>query len=316
MILVVTPNPCLDRTLFVRKNRPGGRMEVEWVQEIAGGKGSNVCRVLRELGYPAVHLLFLGGYVGERVLALLEEDGIESVPVWTRALTRVVVTVVDREWHQTVYFDPSPAVTPEEEVVFLEKFTELQEKAEMVLLCGSVPASLPFFYDKILERTPGKRVVIDGRGPVLRSLKHYPWGIKMNRDEAVFTWGEKLKILEDWERFFGFFCERGVEMVVLTLGERGAIVKTTAGFYRVSSIPVAVVNPVGSGDAFLGGLVYGMVSSFPVEESLRWAVAAGASNALVWEAGRVDRAQVETLKAQVKVEEGMTLREFGVEWVE
>jgi tagatose 6-phosphate kinase len=315
MILVVTPNPCLDRTLFVRKNRPGGRVEVEEVREIAGGKGSNVCRVLRELGYPAVHLLFLGGYVGERVLTLLGADGIESVPVWTRALTRVVVTVVDREWHQTVYFDPSPAVTPEEEAVFLEKFTELQGKAEMVLLCGSIPSSLPFFYNKILERT-SKKVIIDGRGAALRSLKRYPWGIKMNREEAALTWGETLQSPEDWERFFGFFCERGVEMVVLTLGDRGAIVKTTAGFYRAPSILVAVVNPVGSGDAFLGGLVYGMVSSFPVEESLRWAVAAGASNALVWEAGRVDRAQVETLKAQVKVEEGMILREFGREWVE
>lgn len=80
MILVVTPNSCLDRTLFVEAHRPEGRIDVTRVTEIAGGKGSNVCRVFRELGVPCVQLLPLGGYTGARVLRLLVAEGIKIVP--------------------------------------------------------------------------------------------------------------------------------------------------------------------------------------------------------------------------------------------
>ncbi|MGC8777390.1 MAG: 1-phosphofructokinase family hexose kinase [Candidatus Caldatribacteriaceae bacterium] len=307
MILVVTPNPCLDRTLFVEENRVGGKIMVRRVQEIAGGKGSNVCRVLKELGYPAMHLLYLGGYVGERVLTLLEGEGIQSIAVWTRASTRVVVTVVDQRWQQTVYFDPPPEITREEEEVFLARFDELQRKAEMVLLCGSVPPTLLQFYERVLERTQ-KKVIIDGRGRVLRALKRYPSGLKMNREEAELTWGEKLRGIGDWERFFNFFFERGVEVVILTLGSEGALLGTQEGFYRAMTPRIDVVNPVGSGDAFLGALVYGFCRSLPWGESLQWAVAAGACNAMVWEAGRVKRSCVEALHREVVVEK---VRNFG-----
>ncbi|MCX7668184.1 MAG: PfkB family carbohydrate kinase, partial [Atribacterota bacterium] len=218
MILVVPPNPCLDRTLFVRSHKREGRVEVEKAQEIAGGKGSNVCRVLQELGSESVHLLFLGGYVGERVLVLLKRDGIKSVPVWTEAPTRVVTTVVDREWHQMVYFEPPPVIQEKEKVEFLTRFQELGEKATMILLCGSVPPSFPDFYEEILTRSRGRRLIIDGRGPVLQVLSRCPFGLKMNREEAEFTWGKPLEREGDWQQFFDFFFNRGVEIFLLTLG--------------------------------------------------------------------------------------------------
>lgn len=119
MILVVTPNPCLDRTLFVKENKLEKHIEVQKVQELAGGKGSNVCRVLQKLGKTPLHLLFLGGYVGKRVFRLLQLDNVESRVVWTKAMTRVVVTVVDQHWHQTVYFDPPPKIEKKNLIVSL-----------------------------------------------------------------------------------------------------------------------------------------------------------------------------------------------------
>lgn len=300
MILVVTPNPCLDRTLFIGEHRSEGRVEVGKVEEIAGGKGSNVSRVLRELGKSPIHLLFLGGYVGERVLRLLQADGIDSVPIWTKAPTRVVTTVVDRQWRQVVYFEPPPEIKGTEEALFLDTLGELQRNSQMVLLCGSIPPSLPHFYDQVMQALDRQKVIIDGRGRLLRDLSVYPWGLKMNREEAEYTWGEPLRTEADWEQFFEFFFTQGVEMVIVTFGPRGALLGTPEMFYGVVALSVSAVNPVGSGDAFLGAFVHALSASLSLEEALRWAAAAGASNAMVWEAGRVDARWV--AEAQRKIE--------------
>ncbi|MGQ9746219.1 MAG: 1-phosphofructokinase family hexose kinase [Candidatus Caldatribacteriaceae bacterium] len=314
MILVVTPNPCLDRTLFVKENKLEKHIEVQKVQEIAGGKGSNVCRVLQKLGKTPLHLLFLGGYVGKRIFRLLQLDNVESRVVWTKAMTRVVITVVDEHWCQTVYFDPPPKIEKEELDHFLVNFETLCPQAEMVLLCGSVPPSISCLYEEVLKRGQNKRVFLDGRGRILQNLSRYPFGIKMNREEAEFTWGKELQKDSDWEEFFNFFLNRGVEMVILTMGAKGAVLGTPCGFYRATAPQIQVINPVGSGDAFLGAFAYAFSSSFPLEESLRWAVAAGAYNATVWEAGQVETSWIETIKDTIKIERGKSWSDFAMKF--
>lgn len=303
MVLVVTPNPCLDRTLFVDAHRSSGRVEVQKVTEVAGGKGSNVCRVFKELGVPCVHLVPLGGYIGERVLQLLTREGITTIPVWIRSSTRVVTTVVDQKWHQIVYFEPPHTMEQEEKEEFLRKFAALQENADFVLLCGSLPPSFPEFYKEALSRSQGKRVIIDGRGEALRTLSSYPFGVKMNKEEAELTLGKPLEQKEDWEAFFNFFFTRGVQIVILTLGKEGAVLGRRDGFLLAQPPEVPVVNPVGSGDAFLAGFVYGLLRLGSFEEAMRFGTASGACNAMVWEAGRVDRDTLSALAENVVVRE-------------
>ena len=90
MVVVVTPNPCVDKTLFIKENRWGEKIPVQEMQEVAGGKGSNVSRVLKTWGEEAKHLLFLGGYTGNRVKELLEEEKIDTYPVEIESFTRAV----------------------------------------------------------------------------------------------------------------------------------------------------------------------------------------------------------------------------------
>ena len=89
MVVVVTPNPCVDKTLFIKENHWGEKIPVQEVQEVAGGKGSNVSRVLKTWGGEAKHLLFLGGYTGNRVKELLEEEKIDTYPVEIESFTQV-----------------------------------------------------------------------------------------------------------------------------------------------------------------------------------------------------------------------------------
>ncbi len=309
MIFVVTPNPCLDRTLFVERNLPQGKIMVREVREIAGGKGSNVCRVLREFGVPCRHLLFLGGYTGKRVKELLDEEGIETEVVWTSSPTRVVTTVVDSRWEQTVYFDPPPHVTEGEREVFLRLFASLAEEASLITFCGSVPPAVISLYQELFEKIQAKPVIVDTRGEALRGWQRYPWGIKMNREEAELTLGEPLQSIDAWKNCFDFWLEKGVEIVMITLGEKGVIGRYRTSFYRVFSPPIQAINPVGSGDAFLAGFLVGWWRGETPEETLRLAVAAGVSNALRWDAGRVEREEVMRLSSEVRIARGDTLKE-------
>ena len=97
-----------------------------------------------------MHLLPLGGYTGAWVLRLLVAEGIKTVPVWVQSPTRVVTTVVDQAWHQIVYFEPPPEVRSEEKEDFLAKLEALQEQADMVIFCGSVPPSFEEFHEEAL----------------------------------------------------------------------------------------------------------------------------------------------------------------------
>jgi len=309
MVVVVTPNPCVDKTLFIKENRWGEKIPVQEVQEVAGGKGSNVSRVLKTWGGEAKHLLFLGGYTGNRVKELLEEEKIDTYPVEIESFTGVVTTVVDERWQQTAYFEPDPQVKDEELENFITCFRELEKEGEIFLFCGSVPPSIPSVYRELGKRvSSGKKVIIDSRGEALRlALDTSPWLLKMNWEEAETTWGRKIESQEDLKQFFDFISSPGSEKIILTRGEKGAILKDGGEIYFALSPRVRTVNPVGSGDAFLGAFVYALQAGLSLVECLRWGVAAGACNARVWDVCRLEKKEVEEMKEKVIVEDTITL---------
>lgn|GEM_PF-3401648 len=186
----------------------------------------------------------------------------------------------------------------EEKEDFLTKLEALQEQADMVLFCGSVPPSFEEFYEEALFRCRGRKVIIDGRGKKLLKLPLYPFGVKMNREEGAITFGQPLN---DLETFFTFFYKREVQVVILTLGQRGAILGGEEDFFFAKPPEVTTVNPVGSGDAFLVGFVFGLTRYGSLGEALRFGTAAGTWNAMVREAGRVERDLLFALAQKVRV---------------
>src|SRR5947209_1215132 len=114
MILSVTLNPCLDKTLLVPEWKPGDSVRGRSVREVVGGKGNNVARALKQLGHEWVRpVTFLGGAVGSRCGELLRgEEGFDPLVTRTAAPTREILTVRDDgDGEPTAFFDPDPAVT-------------------------------------------------------------------------------------------------------------------------------------------------------------------------------------------------------------
>ena len=309
MIVCVTLNPCLDKTLCVGPWRPGDHVRGRSVREVVGGKGNNVARALTRLGHVARPATILGGDIGRRCERLLRgDDGLDPIVAPSAAETRVILTVraVDGA-EPTAFFDPDPAVTAEEAAALLNMVegTLAVGGVEALTLSGSSPspATHDIYADMIaLARSRGVPTFLDTYGPPLKHLwGFWPEVIQLNRREAAGHLGvddpsdaEVFGLLGEWSR-------RGVELAVVTDGP-GPVLAASRGRRLVARPPaIEAVNPVGSGDSMLAGLVDGRLSGLDGAGMLRRGIAAAAANALAWDAGAVDPGLVASLEAGVAV---------------
>ena len=189
MILTVTLNPCIDKTVFVEKHEVGRIIRAHAVKQIAGGKGVNVARVLTNLGADVLAFVVLGGHTGRIIEELAEADGIRLHPVWISAPSRTVTTVLETSTGvQTAYVEPGPRVSPEEKDRIIGELRELIPESEMVIFSGSSPCpALDDLYREMIAYANrlGVRTILDSRGRAFKlGLESSPFMIKPNPAET------------------------------------------------------------------------------------------------------------------------------------
>lgn len=307
MILTVTPNPCVDKTVFIDKLTVGTFMRSNRCACVAGGKGNNVARAVKALGGRAKAMVIVGRHPGAHVVDMLEnQDGIECVPVWVESQTRTITTVLEEPIHrQTAFFEPGSRVTDAEAVKLRATFEAAIAEAEAVSFSGTVPdPNIKRLYRDLIPiaKDAGVITILDSHGPEFAlGIEAVPYMAKPNVAEAQEIVGFALDSEEaKWEAI-EWFHERGVKLVVLSLGRDGALVSDeTAQFHAV---PPAIdeVNPVGSGDALVGGFAIGLTEGAPLQEMARLAIAAGTANAMSWDIGHFTRSQVEDIIGSVEI---------------
>ena len=310
MILCVTLNPCLDKTLTVPSWSVGDSVRGVAIREVVGGKGNNVARALTRLGRSARPVFFIGGSVGSTCCSLLrQEDGLDPIVIKTAAPTRVILTVLtEGTTDQTAFFDPDPAILPHEAENLLNRVRRKLDRpdVEAVTLSGSSPAAAThrLYNDMIgLARARGVPVFLDTYGPALDAIDDsWPTVIQLNRREAAgrlrkpsVTDADVLGLLADWRG-------RGVKCAVVTDGPGPVLIQAEDRVYRATPPVIKVVNPIGSGDSMLAGMVDGWLTGGEPESILRHAVACASANASVWDAGAVDPQTVKRLEQAVKLE--------------
>ena len=310
MILCVTLNSCLDKTLTVPPWRLGENVRGSQIREVVGGKGNNVARALRRLGRSSRPATFLGGAVGTACERLLrEEDGFDPLIVSTKAETRVILTVRTQDTaEQTAFFDPDPVVSSIEADALVRSIESLlgQGDIEAVTLSGSSPSPETHgLYSDLIALAKSKRVLVflNTYGPALEAIWGFrPDAIQLNRREAGgllhlsdATDADLNRLLDDWSA-------HGVSVCLVTDGPGPILARVDGKRFRVLPPPIDVVNPIGSGDCVLAGLVDARLKRLDAESLLRRAVACGVANALVWDAGAIDPETVAEREAEVVVE--------------
>lgn len=310
MILTVTPNPCVDKTIFIDSLTVGGKMRSERYACVAGGKGTNVARAVRAMGRIARPLIVVGGHPGAHVVEMIQrQDGIEPLPVWVADNTRTVTTVLESAVHrQTAFFEPGSRVTTAEHERIVETFRHGVKEAGVVTFNGSVcdPAIAGLYGELIpIAHDAGATTILDSYGPeFVQGLAQRPFLVKPNVEELEKHAGKPLRTEADRLEAIDGLHGAGVSVVFLSNGGAGAIVSRGAEKWRVTPPAIDEVNPVGSGDCLVAGLAIRLEDDRDqdLRELVRLGVALGTANAMSWDIGHFDRAEVDGLMARVAFE--------------
>ena len=305
MILVLNLNASIDKKYKIKNIEKGTVMRASSVHNTAGGKGLHVANVATILGEDTLATGFLGGNTGDFIKDKLSEMNIKNDFVSIKNATRECLAFITEDLEQTEVLEPGPELIDGELEKFLEKYKILLKDASVVVASGSVPRNLSKdIYKKLIEiaKENNKKFLLDTSGELLiKGIEGKPFFIKPNKDEIEDIMGRKVETTEDILKEIDEFHKKGIEFVVISLGKDGSIAGYKGEKYRVKVPKVKAVNPVGSGDAFVGGIAIGIKRGYNIEKILAFAAACGTSNALEEETGVVNKETVNKLMEQVEV---------------
>jgi 1-phosphofructokinase family hexose kinase len=311
MIVTVTLNAAIDRTLTVPNFQRGQRHRASAGVTLAGGKGINVARALKTLGVPVVATGLVGGQTGTRIVEQLTDEAILNDFVHIEGESRTSTAVVDptggtyteiNEW--------GPSVRPEELELLLEKLRYLTQGAELVVFAGSLPRDVGDDFYAEATRDLARRHIpaaLDTEGEPLRlAVEAEPFLVSPNQREAEALVGQEFHDDEDFRVALETIAEMGARNVLITT-ELGCVAllreERAPRRFRAVAPRVEAVSAVGSGDVLLAGYLGARHAGRPHEESLRAAVAAGAASTLEVGAGRFEPRQATRLQAGVELSE-------------
>lgn len=307
MILVVTLNPCIDRTLTLEKLIPGGHNSVEEVREDVSGKGINVNVVLQHLGVPSKAVGFEFTRRGRPVQEFLASLGIPFVSVSLNHDLRVNTKVFDRTAMQMTEINcRGPQLTEQDAEAVMELFAQELNGADMLVVDGSVPPGIPTdIYARMitLAKDRGIASVLDTSGSLLREgLKAGPTLVKPNLLELGEYTGHPLKNREEILQACRDMIARGVHGVCVSMGGDGALYVEENGAWYSPGLDIRVLGFQGAGDSMVAGMCAAWLDSADGSELLRSAVAAAHGSLLREGTLLCTKEQYEDLLKKIPVE--------------
>ncbi len=307
MIVTVTLNPCLDKTLVVPALEVGHINRARLIQVDLGGKGTNVSRALLGLGLNSLAMGFLGGATGDFMRRGLNAMGIDTDFVTVEGETRTNITIFDQaRGLQTKINEAGPHPIETEIESLLHKVRRRATASDIWIFAGNLPPGAPpDLYARLIAivKERGGRACLDTSGPPLGLGSQVgPYLVKPNATEAGEVMGRELTSDKDILAAVRFFLARDIEIVTLSLGERGAVIGAGQGIVSARPPRVKVETPIGAGDSLLAGLVWAMENDLSLAEIARWAVASGTAAAMERGTGVCTRAAVESLLGRIEVE--------------
>jgi 1-phosphofructokinase family hexose kinase len=310
VIVTVTLNAAMDRTLLVPNFEVGQRHRASLGFASAGGKGINVARALKRLGVPVVCTGLAGGRNGTLVVEDLTTEGILNDFVRIREESRTSIAVLDPVSNVSTEINEwGPQVADDELAMVREKLAYLMQGAEFVVFAGSLPRGVdPAFYAELIREANRRHVltVLDTAGEALRlGVRAEPYLVTPNVREAEGLVGHEFNDDEDLVNGLDEIAGLGARNVLTTL-ETGcyALVREDREEHRVRGLAprLDAVSAVGAGDVLLAAFLAARTAGRSVEEAVRSAVATGAASVLEPGAGRFDPREVARLAALVTVE--------------
>ncbi|EGP5056532.1 TPA: 1-phosphofructokinase [Enterococcus faecium] len=271
----------------------------------ANGKGVNVSLVLKMLDFPSTALGFSAGFTGKYIEDYLQQKQIQTDFIEVPGMTRInVFTQVNQTGEEYKLVNQGPEIPQTAVHNFLNQIRVLQAE-DYLCVSGSLPRGLsPKVLIEISRicQEKGIHLIIDSSDQeAMDCLPYRPFLLKPNEEELSSWFGRKMVTDEDYFVYGQRLVELGAENVLLSLGEKGAILFTKDRVFRGNSPKGKVVNTACAGDTMLGAFLAGYMNRRPLDETLRKSIAAGSSTA--FRKGLTDFLDVEELSKQIKIRE-------------
>jgi len=281
MIVTVTMNPAIDKTVDIGKFERGDLNRIKRVEIDAGGKGINVSKTIRELGGESIATGFVGGTSGTIIKQVLSELGLRTDFVDVKGETRTNLKVVEETGEVTELNEPGPEVSKEQLNDLLNRLEGYANPDTLFVLAGSIPAGIPTdIYRKITEQVhqKGAKVLLDADGVLFsESLKGKPDMLKPNRSELERYYQMDYRASEQELVLMGEkLLNQEVSMAAISLGQMGAIFLTKGKRYRCPGLRVKAHSTVGAGDALVAAMAYSWDEKLPLETCIRLCMGASA----------------------------------------
>ncbi len=301
MLLIITPNPSIDRTMVFADLHLGHVQRTDEVLVTAGGKGLNVARAARTLRQAALVCAPLGGRSGALLADLAAAEGIQGR--WSQhnaGETRTCVLLVNRSGGDaTALNEAGPILSGADWASFTALVLEVAGEASLCLVAGSLPRGVTGNQLEMLLHqlhATGRRVIVDTSGDALqRAIAARPYGIKVNASELGAVLGQPIDTVDAAQAAVVQLRSMGIELAVVTLGAQGAVAADSNGVSWVAPPPITLVSTIGSGDSLTAGLATGLLRGLSLGAALRLGVACGSADALTVGGGLIDMLEVERM---------------------
>ncbi|HUJ24158.1 MAG TPA: 1-phosphofructokinase family hexose kinase [Bryobacteraceae bacterium] len=283
LILTLTVNPAIDRTITVDRLVFEDRAYITSSKESAGGRGINAASVIQSFGGKAVAILPAGGNSGACFEELLKSAGYEVVIVPVRSGVRKNLIITDKQG-LTVKLNEPGATLDRAELGRLEKVVrEKLAQASWFMICGSLPPGVPAgFYPRLIAAAhkQGVKTLLDTDGDALEAgIAAKPTVVTPNQQEAERLLNTALLTRTHFLQAALRIRRMGAESVLLSLGNRGAVAAFNHEIVEAVPPRVDAIAPIGAGDAMHAAFAWSMERDNDYRDALRWGVAAGTASA-------------------------------------
>jgi 1-phosphofructokinase/tagatose 6-phosphate kinase len=308
MIITVTLNTAIDKTLEVPNFRIGRRHRSVAQATMPGGKGVNVARAIKRLGRPVIATGFAGGATGTRIVEALTAESVLTDFVRIGEESRTNTAVLDPTTGvQTEINERGPAITEREMELFRDKLLYLAQGAELCVIAGSLPRAVDAdVYGGLIRelRKLGVTTIVDTDGEPLRhAVRAEPDVVSPNVPEAEELVGHEFTDEDEHTLAIPEIVALGAREAIVTVPDgcfAQVLTPTGPQLYRVCVAQQEARAAIGSGDAFLAGYVAARYSGETPEDCLRFGVACGAESTQHFGAGVIDPQGVDRLLGAVE----------------
>lgn len=285
MINTITLNPAIDHIIYLNQYVRNITNRIRATQITMGGKGTHVSLNLKLMGSPSRAFGFGFGQTGKRIIEMLQEGGVKPYFIYDeKGESRTNYLLVEEDTKDaTLVADKGPLPSPEQTEAFYRLMLDTIQTGDFLALSGDTSNFPdPYIYNKLIDMLADKqvRVFLDASGKSMeKCIEKAPFLAKPNRDElaalvdrTLVSDSDVISAIRDMDKYH-------IEVLAVSLGGDGSIVRAGDALYRVHPPKVNVYNTVGCGDCYLGGLLHGFENGMDIEETLRYATAVSAATA-------------------------------------